>query len=197
MVPPQPISLLSHFFLSYTQIYKLLCQNRNYCGTSKTLSVRDSAGVLELLKVKKMLSSAFPSSSSNTICSLTSAASAAAAAAAASLSFRASSIKLWRLPTNLGDCFKREVIDSMSWFKPLSEHTDTTTERGNCQEFSYFRDISVGYLMGALYISKCAWEQQCNQGKPTTKLSLSSCHGTHVVNISSLFLRAFFYVNMI
>lgn len=69
--------------------------------TSKTLSVRDSADVLEFLNVKKRLRSAFPSSSSNTICSLASAASAAAAAA--SLSLRASSIKLCRLPTNLGD----------------------------------------------------------------------------------------------
>lgn len=60
--------------------------------TSKTLRVRDNAGVLVFLKVKKMLRRALPSSSSNTICSLASAASAAAAAA--SLSLRASSIKL-------------------------------------------------------------------------------------------------------
>lgn len=70
--------------------------------TSNTLRVRDTAAVLELLRVKKMFSSALPSSSSNTMCSAASAASAAAAAASRSL--RASSIRLWRLPRNLTDC---------------------------------------------------------------------------------------------
>ena len=69
--------------------------------TSNTFRARDNVGLFERLKVKKRLSNAFPSSSSNTICSVASAASAAAAAA--SLSFLASSIKLCRLPTNLGD----------------------------------------------------------------------------------------------
>lgn len=72
--------------------------------TSKTLRVRDSAGLFELLREKKRLSKAFPSLSSNTICSLSPATSAAAAAASRSL--RASSIKLCRLPTNLWDCSK-------------------------------------------------------------------------------------------
>lgn len=75
--------------------------------TSKTLRVRDSAGLFELLREKKRRSKAFPSLSSNTICSLSPAASAAAAAA--SRSFRASSIKLCRLPTNFWDCQRPHI----------------------------------------------------------------------------------------
>lgn len=92
------------FSISYPHLWMIVSQQEAL--TSKTLSVRDSAGVLELVKVKKMLSRAFPSSSSNTICSLASAAPAAAAAASRSL--RASSIKLWRLPTNLWDCSREK-----------------------------------------------------------------------------------------
>lgn len=106
--------------------------------TSKTLSVFESAGAFEFLNVKKMFKSAFPSSSSNTICSVASAASAAAAAA--SLSFRASSIKLCRLPMNLWDCYrKKRNLSCILWFN-LSCKTQrrTTPETGICLSFLTF-----------------------------------------------------------
>lgn len=79
------------------------CNTTVWVLTSNTLNARDSGEVLVPLSMKKRFSMALPSFSSKTMVSVDSVASEAAAAAAASLSFLASSMRLWRLPMNRGD----------------------------------------------------------------------------------------------